>query len=529
MNNIKIFNQSWFSMTSYRKQLMRLVLILFLALSACDDGFEELNVDPVNPTTIDVDLIISKAIFSFVDSQFSANLEVGMEYAHMAAENNSLVGQYVSDEARADGIWLDMFVQASNINTAYQRTGQGGEDEDLLKHAVVTILRSMYFQYITDVFGNIPYLEAGKGLEGISRPVYKGQEFIYKDIFPELDRAMGLIGSATSSGLSSADVLYNDDLQLWKKLANSLKLRMAMRMRFADPSTATQFITEAIADPLISSNEESAMITRFFSGRTQDQSPWYNHALGNFVLIGDFIIDHLIKTNDPRLFVYAAPVINMPTVYQGLTNGISEPIIDKRKNRSLSGPATYSPLNPTIIFSYAEVEFLLAEAALIGIGSGSAQNHFRNGIEMSLEYWKKVVDEAIALDITENYTSNTTSDADIIPLTDTDIQTFTASAIATLTGSEEEQLKQIMEQKWVAFFQTGMEAWSEIIRTGYPEIPVRTTSDIPAVFLGTTNGFLPRRILHPLSEKALNPENYAIAVENDSKEDLLSRMWWDKK
>jgi hypothetical protein len=363
---------------------------------------------------------------------------------------------------------------------------------------------------MVDLFGAIPYFEGGQGLK-FPQPKYDSEEVIYKDLIKELDAAIVTINSGSSGVYGpGVDLVYSGNASKWVVFANSLKLRIGMRMRFVDAVTAKNIITESLAATLMSSNEDSWSF-KYPGSESSNSSGLFSTSSPNR-FVSELLLKKLRESSDPRRLAYADPAGLSNTIYQGQVNGLNVNFDDgaqSTRSEKIWKDRTF----PAYLMTYSEVSFLKAEAALASIGSGNANIEYRKGIRASMEQWG---------------------------IAEADINTFLATPEATLSGNEEKQLEQISIQKWISLYTNGHEAYAEMRRTGYPTIAQRNPSgtiqrldaqgnlqtiDV-GYRLGTTEGIFPTRVEYPTSEKELNPTNYTAAV-NAYGNGLLDKVWWD--
>src|SRR5690606_24392556 len=208
---------------------------------------------------------------------------------------------------------------------------EGGELENEYMYAMALIMKGLYYQMYTDTFGMVPYSEAG--VEGILAPKYDTQQQIYKGVIADLDRAMDIIGSAERTGLGVDDAGSNDlycggDLQQWKRLANTLELRIGMRaLGAAGDDFAENTISEALAAPLLDDAHGSVLMTKDLVISEWDAAAygdvWHNFGgIGSKWTMGSTLVNMLQDNNDPRLAYYAKPNVGGSFVY---TNNVTTP------------------------------------------------------------------------------------------------------------------------------------------------------------------------------------------------------------
>lgn len=528
------------------RNIKYLVLVAIVALTACID--EDLNKDPnTNPdmatglqiTTIQVlpssdpeawhrYLIYPGGFMNQWTNDWSL-----VEYGGKGKKNDSFFPQ----------LWESMYPSViKNVVDLVERTRN--KPEDVNAHAAARILRVENFLRLTDYYGDIPYFEAGMAYyNGAFKPAYDRQEDIYKDFFKELKEAAAQFDQSKES-ITLGDMYYNGDLNKWKKFANSLRLRIAMRLVKVDPDLAKIEAESAVADGLFTSNEDICYVMHDGVGGTGQSG---GNALANRFLNGNSstfriskqLIAVMEKSKDPRILYYGgsyledaartditpllfakyskyenfaigaelfswddrATVPNNPvslTLDNGSVIEVPKLLQFMQPSRIISNPAS-----PFVHMSYAEVEFLLAEAAFRGYSvGGTAAAHFQTGLKASVEQWSifGVKPDAVA------------------------VQNF-LNANPLQNGTE---LKQIATQLWVLLFMDPFETWSNYRRLGLPE---------EANFLNNysgeneSGGQSPRRMQYPISEQTSNPEGYRSAVDRlESKVDSWTeRVWWDKK
>jgi hypothetical protein len=373
------------------------------------------------------------------------------------------------------------------------------EKEHPMQYAVADIMAVVGFAKLTDAFGDVPYFNGGWGVTGELSPPYDSQREIYLDMIDRLGMDIETLKQADGTvGLIGQDPIYKDDPDLWIRFANSLRLRLAMRMRHVEPDIAGETITECLEEPLMTSNLHDAVQFGIEGDNSQLFSPWYGTFSYYNFRISDKIVAQLSSTNDPRLSFYADTISD--GTYKGFVNGLTEEAFSVVIDEEHSYPGEYlvGQGAATYLMTAAEIAFLQAESALFGLGGTDANAHYRKGIELAMQR---------------------------VGVSEEDIESFLASETATLSGTQEEQFEQICTQMWLAFVPNTAEAFSMMRRTGYPDIPIR---DGVILDRGDTEGELPSRMIYPLSEKLRNGENVQQAIDNlDGGDELKSRIWWD--
>ncbi|MEJ2503637.1 MAG: SusD/RagB family nutrient-binding outer membrane lipoprotein [Gemmatimonadota bacterium] len=339
----------------------------------------------------------------------------------------------------------------------------------------------------------VSYTEALQGAEN-STPTYSPQQEVYAGMMADLETAVGMFSSGGGS-FGNGDILYDNDWDAWTRFANSLRMRLAMRLQAVDAGTAQSEFVAAYNAGGFTSNDENAMLA--YPGSPYE-NPLYENWLGRDDNgISATMVDTLQSLGDPRLELYAEPASH-DGVYRGHANGRD----DLPEGQSL---AWFSRINdfwradgastPTMLMTYAEVLFLQAEAAERGWIAGDAGTLYEEGIAASMELYAPWGHAPAEADMTAY-------------LSQPRVQ------YSSGTG-----LEQIGLQKWIALWMNGSEAWAEWRRTGIPDLQMG-----PDVIISR----IPVRFAYPDSELSLNEANLLTAVERQGGgRDLTSPVWWD--
>ena len=401
--------------------------------------------------------------------------------------------------------------------------------------ALAQILKISAWHKATDMFGPIPYKEAGKGL--ITVP-YDSQEEVYKSMFKELSDAIEVLTKYADNGnsklLPNADAVYAGDVHKWVVYANSLMLRLAMRVYYADAALSKKYALQAVNHSygVMKTKDDEAKMERGASLEFKNNLDVLINQY-NECRMGSSMLAYLGGYQDPRLPKY----FNTSTVSQAVTVGTygkysgvptGHDVSSNDAFRDSSRPAITST-TPTYWMRASEVYFLLAEAALHGFAvGGTAESLYEKGIEMSFE------ENGIASSEVADYMSSGLKPSAYSfhltnPGVNVDVPAVT-QATTEWTGTDEEKLEKIMIQKWIALYPNGQEAWSEYRRTGYPKLH--------SVVTNYSNGEVDsevgiRRMRFP-TNKSTSAEDIANL---ESARKLLrggldkagTRLWWDNK
>lgn len=401
--------------------------------------------------------------------------------------------------------------------------------------ALAQILKISAWHKATDMFGPIPYKEAGKGL--ITVP-YDSQEEVYKSMFKELSDAIEVLTKYADNGnsklLPNADAVYAGDVHKWVVYANSLMLRLAMRVYYADAALSKKYALQAVNHSygVMKTKDDEAKMERGASLEFKNNLDVLINQY-NECRMGSSMLAYLGGYQDPRLPKY----FNTSTVSQAVTVGTygkysgvptGHDVSSNDTFKDSSRPAITST-TPTYWMRASEVYFLLAEAALHGFAvGGTAESLYEKGIEMSFE------ENGIASSEVADYMSSGLKPSAYSfhltnPGVNVDVPAVTEATTAW-SGTDEEKLEKIMIQKWIALYPNGQEAWTEYRRTGYPKLH--------SVVTNYSNGEVDsevgiRRMRFP-TNKSTSAEDIANL---ESARKLLrggldkagTRLWWDNK
>ena len=247
------------------KKLLSIVLISSLVLVSCDfdKDFEEMNVDPTKAAQLDVNNKLASVFLKTSGGRYE-NWRAGLIYSSQIVQHMSSTATYWTGNfyTRNEGYATSLFDQAypqqvkEIEDIIYQLTNDGVTGDQM---GIARIWRAFIYHRLTDLYGDVPYSEAGKGyIDGVLKPKYDAQQDIYMDMLKELEEGVSQLGSTSSLG--NSDLLFQGDLGKWKKFGNSLMLRLALRLSKADPSTSQAWATKAIAGGVMTSNADIAYI-----------------------------------------------------------------------------------------------------------------------------------------------------------------------------------------------------------------------------------------------------------------------------
>jgi len=392
--------------------------------------------------------------------------------------------------------------------------------------ALAQISKIMALHRTTDMFGPIPYSKVGSGNFKVA---YDSQQSVYQSFFKELEEAVETLTAFYGAGnvvvpfTKDADVVYEGDVEKWIRLANSLMLRLAIRVRFADEGLAREYAVKAVEHPIgVIENPSQAAKMDKGAGLQMRHSLIEITENYNDTRMGATIQCYLKGYGDPRLQVYFKP--GASNTFDAVRAGIPS------TGNSYNDYAipNVKETTPTYWMKASEVFFLKAEAALAGfdMGGKTPKYFYEKGIEMSFE------ENEVNIGSYLGSTSQPDSYTDRVKPE----YSSTAPGSVTVAWDEamdmEHKLEKIITQKYLAIYPDGHEAWSEWRRTGYPrQIPpvVNLTNKGVMMSDGYKDGV--RRMPYPRAEYDNNIENLQKAISEylGGMDNAATNVWWDKK
>ena len=506
---------------------LSLLLCSALLMQSCSKNFQQINTNPDAVSTATPQYIFSKALYDGAsNSGNTQSLLLGhMQYTTSYNDVAGFGSKYVAaQQAQSASVFASSYsTQINEIGEVIKSVKDNASQVNL--YAVARIWKVFCFSRLTDLYGDIPYSQAGQGYNSsIFQPVYDAQKDIYADLLKELDQAAQSLNAGNTTTFGSSDLVYNGNTLQWKKFAYSLMMRLGMRMTKVDAAAAQSWVTKAIAGGVITAYADIAKVNYAGSGQDINKNPLALGMLNSDYIKADGLnnteggkyqqsfIDSLKANNDPRLsvisVVYQNGVANStPAVQKGLpatVNGVkptdfgtySEP----KQNTVLRVDA------PMLIFTAAESYFLLAEAALRNwYTAETADALYQKGVRAAMQQW----------DLISGVTGTITG-----AQTDAYVTTHPLTAKGSTVDNQTEQ---IYTQFWLGIFPDAQEVFNNFRRTGYPKL-------VPNNYPGNaTNGQFFRRFLYPVVEQTLNTSSYNAAVARQGADAFLTRTWWDKQ
>lgn len=467
-----------------RAKISRAVLAatLAVAVSGCDDGLTDLNQNPNEPTVVGADYLFTNAVEASVSRVTGSGLNMdltGLWVQHYAESRYTAEDRYELTDQTVSGHWEGFY---SGPLQDFQEVRDAGRDRNRPNvQAMGTIMQTWTYQVVTDLWGAVGYSEALRGrAAGASLGVkFDPQEAVYTGLLAELKSASAMIQPGGLS-LGRADPIYRSDMAKWRKFANSLRMRVAMRMSEADPAKARAEFAAALSDGPFTANADNAVLRYVDNGINVHPIFAYQRNRDDHA-VSATLVDTLARLGDPRLAIYAEP--NRRGDFRGMPNGVlADPPLDSisRIGRYFSRADA-----PSVLMSYAEVLLLQAEAAQRGWTGGDPAALYRQAITAHMQQ---------------------------LGVPQSQITTYLARPGVAYRG-----LPSIHLQKWIALYGNGPEAYAEWRRTGFPLLAPGPDA--------LNDGLIPVRLPYPAVEQSLNGASLAQVAGGAS---LNDRVWWDR-
>lgn len=484
-----------------KKYTLLSIAIAALLSVACTGEFEELNTNPNKPVKVGSQFLLPEALQTSIDNYWgNKTRNERLNFDHAMSWVGYLTRNIYENEGDNYNVqpsvniknWEVFYTDALiNFQKIIETSGPGGGTPNPNYAGIALGMRSWVFSMITDVWGAIPYSEALSGTSSspVYSPAYDSQEEVYAGLIEDLAEANSLL--STSGPSVSGDIMFNGNIMMWKKFVNSLRFRLLNRQAHivASSGAAMQAMLDDPATyPMMESNDDIAALTY---GARPTNNPWHDILILQGRTdwnISSTLVDKLNDLTDPRLDIYAEPGSLADGEILGHPNGLPGAIGSTYLGYSAIINTTNfaRETSEAVLMTYAELMFLKAEAALEGDITGDAQAFFEAGIQASFEQYGASVP---------------------------------GGYVAALGPVSKEN---IITQKWIALFGQGIEAWTELRRTGFPVLPA---ADPRALF--QNDGVLPTRLVYPSTEYSLNGANVAAAdALNGGPDDMKTALWW---
>lgn len=529
--------------------------LLAATASSCTAKFEDINSNPYQPGDLSADdYALGSAMNNLAGCVVSPDVNtaqftdclLGGPLGGYFADSKSAWNNTISNFNPTDD-WTNVFLKSdkvlpvlySNLNIV-ELVSQNTDNP--LPFAIAQVIKVAATHRIADAYGPIPYSKIGA--DGSIKTPYDSEQQVYTKFFEELNAAIEVMKAHENDRLTaSADYIYGGDVKKWIRFANSLKLRLAMRIVNADPNTARKMVEEAVDQAnggVIEQNADNAAWSYFSSSVNNPiyVAKEYNHVLshesdgqacltGGDTHVAADIICYMNGYEDPRREKYFVKSEWAGYDYVGLRRGIIIPELATVAHK-YSG-INLKPTDPLYWMNAAEVAFLRAEAkAIYGFNvGGEAKDFYEEGIRLSFEQWGADGADAYMKSDVKKSISYVDPNNDRYSYS----EELTNLAVKwNESATPEEKQERIIIQKWIANWMLGNEAWADYRRTGYPHL-------IPASADGNKSGGIvdskrgARRIPYPAAEYSDNIENIQYAVNSylGGIDNMAVDLWWAKK
>jgi hypothetical protein len=490
------------------KRNIALVIVTGLLLVSCKKGFQELNTDPNRPKEITPGVMLGQVQYRIVNSSISAARNFTHELMQVDAPRVSASGgglhRYIVNPGA--GVWSNYYTYMTDFQDIYSIASKLNEPN---YKAIALVYKTWAYSILTDLYGDVPYSQATQAAQGNFQASFDKQKDIYIDLLKNLDTANNLF-NASKALTYGGDLLYNANalsgssnpgIVKWRKFANSLRLRLLLRILKRDGElNVKEQINLILADPakypVFTANADEAILR--YPGTFPYFNPYYNARQLDWrdgTYYTSFFIDKMNADSDPRRTVWATTVtVGGNPVYRGIQSGYPTTVeYAVGQNSSYNDGLKTSPLLG-VMMTYAELEFIKAELSLKGYTTGKTpKQHYDAGVTASIVQWGVSVPAGYLSQPGVVYDPAATTDA---------------------------QLERIMLQKYYAYFFVDYQAWFEKRRTGYPVLPRGTGIPVENQF--------PYRVPYPTYLQSLNADNLAKAVTSMGGDNSNIKVCWDK-
>lgn len=476
------------------KKFIYIPVAALLALSACQKNISDLNTNPKTATKVPGETLFSNAQKNFADIMTTPNVNNNIfEFItqYWAATTYPQESRYDLGNRNIPQNWWTVLyrdvlrdlkesktlIAQENAITPEQKAQKAN------KLAIITVEQVHAYSTLLNTFGNIPFSQALDVTK--PTPSYDDQATVFSALLDSLDLAIGNM-DVNGSSFDNADLLYHGDVNAWYKFANSLKLRLAMVIADADPAKSKTLVEQA-APNVFSSNADNANF-QYLVTPPNTNPIWTNlvQSNRNDFVPANTLVNMMNNLNDPRRAAYFSKDPN--GLYSGGIYGSGNTF----SNFSHVSDMILAPDFRSVFMDYAEVEFLLAEAAERGMNvGGTAESHYNNAVTASIEEWGGSSADAMA---------------------------YLAQPSVNYATASSNWKEKIGDQAWISMYLRGFDSWVEWRRLDFPALvkPASALSDIPV------------RYTYPSNEQNLNDANYQQASAAIGGDKVTTHLFWDK-
>lgn len=478
---------------------MKKLILFSLALTviiSCSKRFDDLNINPNSPNDVPSQMLLANVMVSSAYSlELRSSLIITDQWVQYTKSTTYMEEDtYNARNDRMDAIWSNLYNQAfEDCVLAIEKAKKDGQPDN---EAVGLIMKGYLGYNLTMLFGDVPYSQACQASQNIITPAYDPQLTVLNSVIVDLDNAIALIGTTTDATaveeLATYDYIYGGRMDRWKMFANGLKLRIYLTMNAGGVDKTSEINALLASSDIFQSSDDEAKMAFVTSANPVYQWVNPNSSRRTDFRMSETIVNYMLGSSvdstlpaDTRLTIYANPVESGADSlkYVGGRNGETGGITTNSTIGSF-----YTATTPFYLMTYTELLFIKAE--------------------MDTANATKYQDA-----VTASFVQNGFTAADATTMLADPKFAFNPAIGGKLIG----------EQKWIALFGQGNEAFNSWRRTGYPKLT-------PAANATTINGYVPRRIAYNTDEHNLNSANLNTGVSNLSPADdrVSSQVWFDK-
>lgn len=479
------------------------ILILFCLIVSCENELD-INTDPNAPANPDKSYVLTAAQGSLVTVMGGNLTNLGGFFAQYHTQAPS-ASQYLSIDTYnintdyANRLWTELY--AGCLNDLNYVISESNEDGDAGSLFIARVLRAYTFQVLTDLFGDIPYSEALQGNDNITAALDPAEE-VYQNLITEIKNAKAAyLADPVPSSVGVQDAIYESNMEDWVKFANTLMLKLYLRMSYTSSANSSEVMSLINEDNFISADAKFAA----YDGEIDKSNPFYDVQLDRLGDVNNVASNSLLQFyqahSDPRMDkVYR---LNNAEIYRGLDQG-NRAAFASEQAPSFSRP-NIIPKTPVYLMTVSESNFLQAEALIRYASGNGAEAKYNAGVENSFLTYGLTSAEAQPF---------TASGGDYEYIPNADVETA---------------LRQVMIQKWASLaYINNIEAFFEVNRTKYPETVApgsenyemgNLVSSINSILPGTQT---PNSLFYPDAEVTRNPNM-------EQKSSITDKIWWDQK
>ena len=485
------------------KSINKIFLVLLAGLLFSCENQLDINTDPNSPTSISPGLALSAAQASLITVTGGDFSNLGGFYAQYhtqapSASQYEVIDQYNLNTAYANRTWTELYSGCINdLEFVINESNKAGDTGGVL---IGTLMKAYTFQLLVDVFGDVPYTEALQGVNNITPKTTEGS-VIYQDLIAKIDAALASYNANPfDTTIGKQDMLYGADMDQWIKFANTLKLKMYLRMAY------TTLANPAKVNALIAENNflsTDAKFSSFGTGLNQ-RNPFYEVQI---IYLGDVnnVASHSLfnfynSNSDPRLKSVYRP--NTTAAYLSIAQGTGETFNNLASNYSRPNIKADTPV---YLMTVAESNFLQAEALIRYAAGAGAKAKYDAGVNASFTTYGLATSLATPL-------------------------LATGGAYEYKVGANTEAtLRQVIIQKWASLaYINNIESYIETTRTKFPEVVTATSANyaignrVPSAISILSGNAVPSILFYPDNELDRNPN-----IKQHTS--LTQKVWWDKK